>query len=68
MWVGVAASGFLLSCWPGFLFVSLVLVALGLPPIQGYSSSDILSVCRVWNLVGMASLVANQGLLASGLQ
>ena len=36
-WVLPTLSGFLLSCWPGFLFVSLVFAALVFLLIQGYS-------------------------------
>ena len=62
-WVVPTLSGLLLSCWPGFLFVSLVLVTLVFLPIQGYSLVPESSLClQSVESCWMASLVADQGL------
>ena len=48
-WVLPTLSGFLLSHWPGFLLVWLVLAALVFLPMREYSLvTGLLSHCGVW--------------------
>lgn len=48
-WVLPTLSGFLLSHWPGFLFVWLLLAALVFLPMREYSLvTGLLSHCGVW--------------------